>query len=36
MGENNLKVYISEYYKTLLGPPAQDNVSLVEKINYDL
>ena len=36
MGENNLKVYISEYYKTLFGPPAQNNISLVEEMNYDL
>jgi hypothetical protein len=36
IGQENLKTYISEYYKSLFGPPDASNVSLVEDFNSDI
>ena len=36
VGEENLKVYISEYYKNLFGAPAENNVQIYESYNNDL
>jgi hypothetical protein len=36
IGQENLKTYISEYYKSLFGPPEDSNVSLVEDFNSDI
>ena len=34
--EQNLKFYISEYYKKLFGAPAPNNFSLLEDLNQDI
>jgi hypothetical protein len=36
IGQENLKTYISEYYKSLFGPSENSNVSLVEDFNLDI
>jgi hypothetical protein len=36
VGEENLKVYITEYYKKLFGASAPSNISLVENHIYDI
>jgi mannosylglycoprotein endo-beta-mannosidase len=36
IGQENLKTYISEYYKSLFGPPEYSNVSLVEDFNSNI
>jgi exonuclease III len=36
VGDDNLKVYISEFYKKLFGPPTQSNVSLSENFLQDI
>jgi hypothetical protein len=34
--QENIKKYISDYYKTLFGTPADSNISLVENLNNDI
>jgi hypothetical protein len=36
VGESNLRLFISEYYKRLVGPPEQNHFSLLEDINSDI
>lgn len=36
VGEDNLKVYITEFYKKLFGAPATSNISLVEDFVHDI
>jgi hypothetical protein len=36
IGQENLKKYITKYYKSLFGAPATSNVSLVEDLNDDI
>ena len=36
MGDDNLKIYITEYYKRLFGEPDKNNVSLNENYNHDI
>jgi hypothetical protein len=36
VGQENLKNYISEYYKALFGDPNPSNVSMVESFNHDI
>ena len=36
VGQENLKTYISEYYKKLFGAPATNNFSLDESVIHDL
>jgi mannosylglycoprotein endo-beta-mannosidase len=36
VGEDNLKVYITEFYKKLFGAPAPTNISLVEEEFQDI
>jgi hypothetical protein len=36
VGEDNLKVYITEFYKKLFGAPAPTNISLVESDIHDI
>ena len=36
VGQDNLKVFISEYYKNLFGEPALNNFSLNEDENQDI
>jgi hypothetical protein len=34
--ESNLKLFVTEYYKRLFGPPEQNHFSLLEDINSDI
>jgi hypothetical protein len=36
VGEDNLKTYISEYYKNLFGAPSQNNFSMIESEINDI
>ena len=36
MGDENLKVYITEYYKKLFGASAPSNVILDESVTHDV
>jgi mannosylglycoprotein endo-beta-mannosidase len=36
VGEDNLKVYITEFYKKLFGAPTPSNISLVEEVVQDI
>ena len=36
VGEENLKVYITEYYKKLFGPSEPNTFSLMENLNQDI
>ena len=36
MGQDNLKVYITEFYKTLFGDPAKNNFILNESYIQDI
>jgi hypothetical protein len=36
VGEDNLKVYITEFYKNIFGPPDPSNISLVEEVVPDI
>jgi hypothetical protein len=36
VGETNLRLFITEYYKQLFGPPNQNHLSLLEDINSDI
>jgi hypothetical protein len=36
MGEENLKVYISEYYKKQFGKPTSSSFNLLEEMNHDI
>jgi hypothetical protein len=36
VGEDNLKFYISEYYKSLFDPPIENNFSMTESVNSDI
>jgi hypothetical protein len=36
VGEDNLKVYITEFYKRLFGAPAPSSISLVEDAIHDI
>jgi hypothetical protein len=36
VGEDNLKVYITEFYKKLFGAPASNNISLIEEEVHDI
>lgn len=36
IGEQNLRAYISEFYKKLFGAPAKNNFTLVETNTHDL
>jgi hypothetical protein len=36
VGDENLRVYITEFYKKLFGEPVQTNVSLMEEINHGI
>jgi mannosylglycoprotein endo-beta-mannosidase len=36
VGQENLKQYISEYYKGLFGDPQPSTVSMVESFNHDI
>jgi hypothetical protein len=36
VGQDNLKTYISEYYRALFGAPIESSVSLVENFNNDI
>ena len=36
VGEENLKVYITEFYKKLFGEPVHTNVSMLEDVNDDI
>jgi hypothetical protein len=36
VGEENIRVYISEYYKNLFGPPVDNSFTLVESENSDI
>jgi hypothetical protein len=36
VGQDNLKTYISKYYKALFGAPIESSVSLVENFNNDI
>ena len=36
MGEDNLKVYITEFYKKLFGAPDPTNISLMEDVTQDI
>jgi hypothetical protein len=36
VGQNNLKTYISEYYKNLFGAPTQNNFSMIESAIEDI
>ena len=36
MGEDNLKTYITEYYKKLCGAPRPTNISMIEELNHDI
>jgi hypothetical protein len=36
VGEDNLKVYITEFYKKLFGAPAPSNISLIEEVVHDI
>jgi hypothetical protein len=36
VGEENLNVYITEYYKKLFGIPVPNNFSIVEENNQDI
>jgi hypothetical protein len=35
-GEDNLKKYITDFYKILFGKPKKNNFSLVESMNGDI
>jgi hypothetical protein len=35
-GQENLKNYISDYYKSLFGPPPQGSCTMIEDINNDI
>jgi hypothetical protein len=34
--EDNLKVYITEFYKKIFGAPVSNNISLVEEEVHDI
>jgi hypothetical protein len=36
VGEDNLRVYITEFYKKLFGEPVPSNVSLMEEATQDI
>ena len=36
VGDDNLKVYITEYYKKLFGSPTPNNFSMMEDFNHDI
>jgi hypothetical protein len=36
VGQENLKHYISKYYKGLFGDPQPSNVSMIESFNHDI
>jgi hypothetical protein len=36
VGDENLKVYISEYYKQLFGEPATSTLTLTEEYTHDI
>jgi hypothetical protein len=36
VGADNLKVYITEFYKNIFGPPDPSNISLVEEVVPDI
>jgi hypothetical protein len=36
VGEDNLKVYITEFYKQLFGAPVPSNISLIEEVVNDI
>jgi mannosylglycoprotein endo-beta-mannosidase len=36
VGEDNLKLYITEFYKKLFGPPESTNISLIEGVIHDI
>jgi hypothetical protein len=36
VGEDNLKIYITDFYKKLFGPPEPSNVSLIEGVVHDI
>jgi mannosylglycoprotein endo-beta-mannosidase len=36
LGQENLKHYISEYYKNLFGPPPPSSCVMVESMNHDI
>jgi hypothetical protein len=36
VGESNLRLFITEYYKRLFGPPEQNHFSSLEDINSDI
>jgi hypothetical protein len=36
VGQDNLKLCITKYYKTLFGDPTPSNFSLSEETNHDL
>jgi mannosylglycoprotein endo-beta-mannosidase len=36
LGEDNLKIYITELYKKLFGTPVPSNISLLEEVVHDI
>jgi hypothetical protein len=36
VGEENLKIYIAEYYKNLFGKPPENNFTLLENLRDDI
>jgi hypothetical protein len=36
VGEVNLRLFISKYYKKLFGPPETNHFSMMEEINSDI
>jgi hypothetical protein len=36
VGQDNLKTYISEFYKNLFGPPTPNHFGMIETENLDI